>query len=202
VKIEFWFDFASTYSYPTAMRIDSLAAKKNVKIIWRPFLLGAIFNHQGWNDSPFNIYPVKGEYMWKDLGRVCDDLEIPFNRPKIFPQNGLLAARVATRFSEAPWVSSFVKSVYAANFEHGKEISSQEVIENCLSRCGENAVSVIKEATLPKSKEILREQTIEASKRGIFGAPSFYAGNELFWGNDRLERAIKWAADTKAKQTH
>ena len=198
MKIEFWFDFASTYSYPTAMRIESLAASKNVKIIWRPFLLGAIFSNQGWNDSPFNTYPVKGEYMWKDLGRICVDLEIPFVRPKIFPQNGLLAARVATRFSEAPWVSSFIKSVYAANFEHDEEISSLEVIENCLSCSGENVASVIKAATLPESKEMLREQTDEASKRGIFGAPSFYVGNELFWGNDRLERAIKWAADVKA----
>ena len=198
MKIEFWFDFASTYSYPTAMRIEHLAASKNLKLVWRPFLLGVIFNKQGWNDSPFNIYPAKGEYMWKDLMRVCEDLQIPFTRPNIFPQNGLLAARVATRFSEAPWVSNFIRSVYSANFEHNQEISSADIISSCLDCSGENVGSILNEANSQASKDMLREQTDEAYKRGVFGAPSFYVGNELFWGNDRLERAIKWAADEKA----
>lgn len=194
MNIEFWFDFASTYSYPTAMRIEHLVAQKNLKIIWRPFLLGVIFNKQGWNDSPFNIYPAKGEYMWKDLMRVCRDLEIPFNRPTIFPRNGLLAARVATRFSESPWVPSFIRSVFSANFEHDQEISSPDIISSCLDCSVKSVDSILKEAHSPESKDMLREQTDEAYKRGIFGAPSFYVGNELFWGNDRLESAIKWAA--------
>lgn len=198
MKIEFWFDFASTYSYPTAMRIEHLAASKNIKITWRPFLLGVIFNKQGWNDSPFNIYPAKGEYMWKDLMRVCEDLQIPFKRPTIFPQNGLLAARVATRFSESPWVSNFIRSVYSANFEHNQEISSPDIISSCLVCSGENVGSILNESNSQASKDMLREQTDEAYKRGIFGAPSFYVGNELFWGNDRLERAIRWATDEKA----
>lgn len=198
MKLDFWFDFASTYSYPAAMRIESLALTQNVEIRWRPFLLGAIFNKQGLNDSPFNINPVKGNYMWRDLCRVCEDLKIPFNRPKIFPQNGLLAARVATRFSDAHWISSFVRSVYSANFEQSKDISSQDIIENCLSCSGENAALIIKEATSPRSKERLQEQTALAEELGIFGAPSFYVDDELFWGNDRLERAIKWAVETKA----
>lgn len=197
MKIEFWFDFASTYSYPTAMRIESLAESQNLEIVWRPFMLGAIFNRQGWNDSPFNIYPVKGEYMWRDLSRVCGDLQIPFFRPKIFPQNGLLPSRVATTFSEAPWVSSFIRSVYSANFEHNQDISSPEVIENCLNCSGENVASIIKKANTEESKNRLRKQTEDAEKKGIFGAPSFYVGKELFWGNDRLERAIQWAGDKK-----
>ena len=197
MKIEFWFDFASTYSYPAAMRIESLATSQNVEIMWRPFLLGAIFNKQGWNDSPFNIYQAKGEYMWRDLTRVCEDLQIPFTRPKDFPQNGLFAARIATAFSEAPWISNFIRSVYSANFEHNQDISSPEVIANCLSCSGENSALIIKEASAQESKNMLRKQTQDAGKRGIFGAPSFYVGKELFWGNDRLERAIKWAADEK-----
>lgn len=198
MKIEFWFDFASTYSYPTVMRIESLAANANIDIVWRPFLLGAIFNQQGMDDSPFNIYPVKGEYMWRDLYRICRDMPVPFMRPDIFPQNGLLAARVATRFSSAPWVSDFVRSVYSANFEHNKDISSSLVIENCLVSSREDVPSIMKEAMSQKSKQMLREQTDEASQRGIFGAPSFFVGNELFWGNDRLESAINWATETKS----
>jgi 2-hydroxychromene-2-carboxylate isomerase len=70
--IEFWYEFASTYSYPAAMRIERLAADAGVVLLWRPFLLGPIFKGYGWNDSPFNIYAAKGQYMWRDLARVCE----------------------------------------------------------------------------------------------------------------------------------
>ena len=100
MNIEFWFDYGSTYSYPAAMRIESLLVGKNINVLWRPFLLGAAFKEQGMNDSPFNTYPDKGEYMWRDMKRICSDINIPFNRPKHFPQNGLLAARVTERFSD------------------------------------------------------------------------------------------------------
>jgi 2-hydroxychromene-2-carboxylate isomerase len=131
------------------------------------------------------------------MARVCSDLGIPFNRPDIFPQNGLLAARVTTRFSGESWIPSFIRNVYLANFQHNADISSPEIVENCLPLEIDKA-SIMKEATSPESKLMLRKQTDEAEERGIFGAPSFYVGNELFWGNDRLERAIQWAADTTA----
>ena len=66
-KLEFWYEFASTYSYPAAMGIEALAETAGVEVVWRPFLLGPIFGEQGWNDSPFNIYPAKGRYMWRDM---------------------------------------------------------------------------------------------------------------------------------------
>src|SRR5262245_51053650 len=69
--LDFWFDFASTYSYPAATRISPLAAIAGVTIRFRPFLLGPIFKAQGWETSPFNLYPAKGRYMWRDLERLC-----------------------------------------------------------------------------------------------------------------------------------
>ena len=93
--LDFWFDFASTYSYPAAVRIGALAARADVRVRFRPFLLGPIFKAQGWTTSPFNLYPEKGRYMWRDLERLCADLDVPFRRPDPFPQNSLLAARVA-----------------------------------------------------------------------------------------------------------
>jgi 2-hydroxychromene-2-carboxylate isomerase len=93
--VQFWFEFASTYSYPAAMRIERAAAKRDVYLEWRPFLLGPIFAAQGWVDSPFNIYPAKGRYMWRDLERLCAGLGLPLRRPSRFPRSGLLAARVA-----------------------------------------------------------------------------------------------------------
>ena len=93
--LEFWFEFASTYSYPAAMRIEALGARAGVAIAWRPFLLGPIFQAQGWNDSPFNLYPAKGRYMWRDLERLCEKHGLPYARPTIFPQRSILAARLA-----------------------------------------------------------------------------------------------------------
>src|SRR6185369_6577026 len=93
--IEFWFEFASTYSYPAAWRVEELARDAGCEVAWRPFLLGPIFAGQGWNDSPFNVYPAKGKYMWRDLARVCAKHDLPLRHPSQFPRNGLLAARVA-----------------------------------------------------------------------------------------------------------
>ena len=93
--VDFWFDFASTYSYPAAMRIGDAAERAGVAVRFRPFLLGPIFKAQGWDTSPFSIYEAKGRYMWRDLERLCAGLELPFRRPEPFPQNSLLAARIA-----------------------------------------------------------------------------------------------------------
>ena len=72
LPIEFWFEFASTYSYIAAMRIEAEAELRGIRVDWRPFLLGPIFFAQGWKDSPFNLYPAKGRYMWRDMERLCD----------------------------------------------------------------------------------------------------------------------------------
>src|ERR1700691_2135728 len=94
-SLDFWFDFASTYSYPTAMRIVPLPSTAGVTVKFRPFLLGPIFKAQGWNTSPFNLFPAKGRHMWRDVERICAALKLPFQRPEPFPQSSLLAARVA-----------------------------------------------------------------------------------------------------------
>ncbi len=198
MKIEFWFEFASTYSYPTAMRIEALAAARGVQVAWRPFLLGPIFQQQGWNDSPFNIYPAKGRYMWRDMQRVCESLDFPLRRPTVFPRNGLLAARVVCAHSEQAWVPAFVRSVYSANFADDADISSPALVEQCLSRLGQDAATILAEAQTPAAKDKLKAQTAEAMERGIFGAPSFVVGKELFWGNDRLEDALAWVARSSA----
>lgn len=194
VTIEFWFDFASTYSYPAAMRIEGLAAAWGIPVAWRPFLLGPSFRAQGWSDSPFNLYPAKGRYMWRDLARISEGLRMPFKRPSVFPRNGLLAARVACRFSEAAWLPGFVRAVYAANFEHDRDIADRAVIERCLLAAGQDPATVLPTAEAPSAKAALRAQTAAAVRLGIFGAPSFLVDRELFWGNDRLESALAWHA--------
>jgi 2-hydroxychromene-2-carboxylate isomerase len=193
--IDFWFEFASTYSYPAAMRIERVAAAKGVTVSWRAFLLGPLFREQGWNDSPFNLYPAKGRYMWRDLERICEADGIPFRHPSVFPRNGLLAARVTARFAKAEWLPAFVRAVYGANFEKDLDISSPDVVAHCVAQASQDPAPVLKEAQTPEAKEMLRSQTEEASRLGLFGAPSFVIGNELFWGNDRLESALSWAVE-------
>jgi 2-hydroxychromene-2-carboxylate isomerase len=192
MAVEFWFEFSSTYSYPAAIRIEALAQSEGVPIIWKPFLLGPVFRAQGWRDSPFNLFPVKGRYMWRDLERICEELAIPFRRPSQFPSNGLLAARISCWFATKPWVPEFVRSVYRANFAEDLDISSASVLESRLDSLGQPGAALIQQAQLPESKEKLRAQTENAIALGIFGAPTFVVGPELFWGNDRLEEAISW----------
>ena len=192
-SMEFWFDFASTYSYPAAMRIDQLAETASVPIAWRPFLLGPIFAAQGWNDSPFNIYPAKGRHMWRDVERICAKGGIPLQHPSRFPRNGLLAARVANHFAPAPWVPTFCRSVFLANFAEDREIADPEVLRDCLDRLGLSGAALIAEAQSETAKASLRTAVAHAQEIGLFGAPSFVVAGEVFWGNDRLDDALTWA---------
>jgi len=191
-ELQFWFEFASTYSYPAAMRIEAQCAVVGVQLRWRPFLLGPIFAAQGWNDSPFNIYPSKGHYMWRDLERICARAGLPLRRPTQFPRNSLLAARVACAAADAVWLPGFVRGVYRANFAEDRDIAAPAVLADVLAGLGVSAEAILAAAQSAEVKQRLRAHTDEAMRRGIFGAPSFTVGEELFWGNDRLEDAVAW----------
>ena len=190
--MEFWFEFGSTYSYPTALRIEKMCREAQVELRWRPFLLGPIFSSQGWSDSPFNIYPAKGHYMWRDLERVCAGLDIPFLRPSVFPRNGLLPARIACWFEDESWLPEFVRRVFVANFAADRDISDTDTIGEILQELG-LPTTVLTMAGSQEAKLKLRSETERARTLEIFGAPSFTIGRELFWGNDRLEAAVAWA---------
>lgn len=190
--IQFWFEFGSTYSYLSVMRIERVAKDAGVPVEWKPFLLGPIFRSQGWDTSPFNIYPAKGRYMWRDIERLCVKYGIPFKKPTQFPRNGLLAARVARIAASEGWCSEFTKAVFRANFAEDRDISDPVIISGALESIGRNGIEVIRRAESPENKESLRNQTQRAVGLGIFGAPTFVVGDEIFWGNDRLEDAIDW----------
>jgi 2-hydroxychromene-2-carboxylate isomerase len=194
--LDFWFDFASTYSYPAAMRIGPLAAAAGVTVRHRPFLLGPIFKAQGWDSSPFNLYEAKGRHMWRDLERLCADLGLPFRRPDPFPQTSLLPARVTLVGLGDGWGDEFCRAVFRAGFAEGRRIDDLAVVRGILTDLKLNPKSVLDTAQSDGIKQRLRHQTDEAQWLGIFGAPTFVTGDgELFWGNDRLERALQWARD-------
>ena len=194
---EFWYEFGSTYSYPAAMRIETLANEAGVEVRWRPFLLGPIFQTQGWNDSPFNIFAAKGRYMWRDLERVCETEGLALKLPPVkFPQNGLKAARLALAGESQGWTPAFTRAVFTENYAEQEDISEDATLREILVALGVDAEAALAAANAAENKDALRRQTEEAASRGLFGAPSFTIGDELFWGNDRLEAALEWAKST------
>ncbi len=192
-KLEFWYDFASTYSYLSAMRIDAAAEKARIEVIYRPFLLGPIFKAQGWSTSPFNLFPAKGQYMVRDIARLAAVRGLPFRMPETFPANGLQAARLALSGETEGWIAPFTRAVFEAEFGEKHDITDPGVLASALQRIGVDAKAALARSTTPEIKERLRAQTEVASARGIFGAPTFIATDgEFFWGDDRLDQAIAW----------
>jgi len=193
-QLTFWFEFASTYSYLSAMRIEEMAAQACVEIAWKPFLLGPIFKAQGWDTSPFNLYPAKGKYMVRDIERIAQARGLSFRLPEPFPQNGLPAARLALAGLEEGWGPAFIKGVYRAEFADGRNIASPETLAAELASAGADSAHASARAQTPEIKAKLRANTEEAQAAGIFGAPGFTTGSgELFWGDDRLEQALAWS---------
>lgn len=190
--VEFWYEFASTYSYVAALRVEAAADAAGVTLVWKPFLLGPIFKRQGWDDSPFNLFPARGRYMWRDIERLCARYGHPFRRPARFPRNSLLAARVARLGGDEAWVPEFSRAVYRSNFAEDRDIADPEVIRGILRALGLPAEDLLMLAESSENKERLREQTERAWNLGIIGAPTFVVDGEIFWGNDRMEEAFAW----------
>ena len=191
--LEFWFDFASTYSYIGASRIESLCRQASVPFVWRPFLLGPIFQLQGWNTSHFNLNERRKAYMWRDIERLAQKYGLPWNRPSVFPRNTTLACRVAAAFSDAPWISGFINAAFVANFRDDLDLNDTNVVTMLLQSVGADAPVVLEQALNSERKGYLRRNTEEAIRRGIFGAPNCFVGEELFWGEETLDDAIEWA---------
>lgn len=190
MKLEIWIEFASTYSYLTVMRVEDVLQRAGVEYEWRPFLLGPVFQAKGWETSPFVLDPVKGAYMWRDVERRAERLGLAFKRPSIFPANGLKAARIMMAALDEPWCGAFARAVFRAQFEDGADISTDDMLANALESCGVDPGEWFARASDTATKVALRKQTERAQQIGIFGAPSFTVGEELFWGDDRLDDAL------------
>ena len=194
-KLDFWYEFASTYSYLAALRIGALAQERKMDIAWRPFLLGPIFKVQGWDSSPFNLFPAKGAYMWRDIERLCDAQGLKFRKPEPFPQSSLLPARLALTPEVTPARAEFSRQVYLAHFAEGARLDDQAVLRGIVESLGLDADAALAQAHSAEVKFSLRQATEEAMRLNLFGAPSFVTPKgEVFWGNDRLESALSWAA--------
>ena len=193
-SIEIWFEFGSNYSYLSVMRIEALAQKHNIQIVWKPFLLGPIFKSLGWESSPFVVQTSWGKYVWKDMKRQCQKYNLPWKQPTRFPRAAILPMRVAVYAREKPWMAEFCRTIMQYNFVNDVEINEKEIVSNALTSLGLPATRILAEAQSEQNKPLLRQFTEEAQQREIFGAPTFFVGDEMFWGNDRLDDAIDFAA--------
>jgi 2-hydroxychromene-2-carboxylate isomerase len=197
-RLDFWYEFASTYSYLAALRIEAQAHEKGVGIAWRPFLLGPIFKAQGWDTSPFNLFPAKGAYMWRDLERLSAAQGLSFRKPDPFPQSSLKAARIAWTDGVEPRRAEFSRRVFLAQFAEGLRIDADTVLEDILKGLDLDAAAIMAQSRADQVKLRLRKETEEAMRLNLFGAPSFVTEDgEIFWGNDRLEAALNWALQAR-----
>ena len=194
-EIEFWFEFASNYSYLSVMRIEDAAARHGVRIAWKPFPLGPIFRELGFATSPFLLQKEKGAHMWQDMIRQCRKYGLSWTKPSVFPRPSILPARVALLGAQEPWIGAFSRRVMELNFVHDEDINNAERLAPILTELGLPAPELLEQAQAEATKTRLREQTDEARRRGIFGAPTFFVGSEMFWGNDRLDDALLFASE-------
>lgn len=191
--IDFWYEFASPYSFLAAMRIADVAKEKGVEVKWRPFLFGAIFKMMKLPTPPMQLTPQKFEYMWLDVVRQAKHRGFSLNPPPEFPRGAVLPSRVALIGLGEDWGEEFSRRVFQANFVHGEDIATPEVVGKILEEMDQDAAAILEQASSQEIKDQLRAQTQEAFDIKIFGVPTFMVGDEMFWGDDRLELALEAA---------
>ncbi len=189
--LEFFYDFVSPYSYLASTRVEAEVTRVGGKLRFRPFLLGGVFNATG-NKAPIEN-PAKGRHLATDLGRWAKRLGVPFAWPAQFPLLTVLPLRAAFAAEKAGVLVPYTHAVFRAYWAEGRDISSPAVVQEVATKAGLDGAALVAEA--PGFKDALKAQTQEAVDRGSFGAPTFFVGEEMFIGNDRLDFAIEALAD-------
>ena len=183
--LEFFFDVASPYTYLASTRIDADASAAGVQVTWRPFLLGAVMKATG--NQPPALVLARGRYMYKDLLRWSKRLNVPFKMPAVFPVSSLTAQRILAASTDPATTRDTAHRLFQAYWVNDRDIGDHKVLVEIL---GSEAVA---SAQTELAKDALRAHTSDAISRGAFGAPTFYAGDRMYFGNDRLDWAIEAA---------
>ncbi len=192
--LEFWLTAGSTYTYLTVSRIGPMAARAGLRLRLRPFYLGRIFREDGF--WPFHPDTARTAYMWRDIARQAQARGLTPALPAPYP------APATERANRIVWAAeeeqgqglAVLQHAYRAWFEEGHPPGEEPSLTRSLRGAGLEPAAILARADSPEAEAALVAATAEARARGIFGAPSFVAGEELFWGDDRLEQALAWAA--------
>jgi 2-hydroxychromene-2-carboxylate isomerase len=183
--IEFFWDPASPFTYLAATQIEALAADCNAELIWKPFLLGKVFEATG-NRPPVSV-PAKGKHLFQDLRRWATFYGVPLQFPKSFPVNSVTPERAAIAAANAGKGPEFARAVMTAHWGDGRDISLPDELKAIATSVGLDGDAILAATQDAAVKETLKGNTEDAIRRGVFGAPTFFVGDEMFWGNDRLE---------------
>jgi 2-hydroxychromene-2-carboxylate isomerase len=191
--LDFFFFYGSIHTYLSAMRITALAAPGAIAIRWRPFNLRAILIEQ--NNTSFARNPVRLAYNWRDIARRAARMGIAFAGPAPYPADpDLLALRVGTVAAAEGWCADYTRATFAAWFLDKRVAGAPESVAHVLAGLGRPAAEILARAAAPDIAERLATETDAARALGIFGSPTFAVGNEIFWGDDRIEDAIAFAS--------
>lgn len=182
-RIEFFYDIGSPYSYLAATRMDAVAAATGATVVWRPFLLGGVFKASG--NQPPAVLPARAPYLLKDIQRCSAQMDVPFRMPGLFPINSLVAMRTLAGMPEAELPAASMK-LFRAYWFDGADIGAPDMVASVL---GAEAVARASDEAV---KQKLKDSSEEAVRRGAFGAPTFFVGNEMFFGHDRLDQLAWW----------
>ncbi len=193
IEIDFYFFYGSIHSYLSVMRIDAVAAPANVKINWRPFNLREILVEQ--NNTGFVKNDVKMNYLWHDIERRAVRLKIPFSGRAPYPADpDLLALRVGVIAAQEGWCREYSIATFHAWFTEHLAPGVGSHVERVLGSLNKDPRLIIDRAVSAEGDQLIEDVTDSARRRGIFGAPTFVAGSEIFWGDDRLEEALDFAS--------
>lgn len=181
-KLEFFYDYVSAYSYIVNNQVESL---EDTEVIFRPMLLGAVMQASG--NSPPGTVPAKGRYLGTDLRRWAQLYDIPFRFNSIFPQNTMSALRVAIAAQRRGQFHDIHGVLFDAMFVHDQDLSDKDTLMKLISAAGLDADELMDEITQQSIKDELKANTEDAISRGVFGAPTFFVGDDMFFGNDRMD---------------
>jgi 2-hydroxychromene-2-carboxylate isomerase len=191
--MEFFFDYGSPFSYLADTQLPGIAARTGASIVYRPMLLGAVLKATG-NSSPMGV-PAKGRYMGRDLERWAKHYGIGFKRnPFPFLSNTLRLMRGAVGSQKLGVFDRYHPAVFSAAWGNAVDLGDEAAFRAVLRGAGIDADELLRSVDDQSTKDELRRATEVAVERGVFGAPAFFVGDELFWGNDRLdfvERALR-----------
>jgi 2-hydroxychromene-2-carboxylate isomerase len=176
------------------MRIEQPAQRHDGRIVWQPLLLGPIFRALALESSPFVLCEEKGAYVWQDMMRQCRKYGLRWTQPSTFPCLGVQPLRPALLRAEQAWIGAFCRRVMELNVVLDQDINDPAPMARILSDLGLPAAELLAQAQSAPAKLRLREQTELARQNGISGAPTFFVGTEMVWGNDRRDDALLLAA--------
>ncbi len=186
-SLDFYFYFSSPYGYLASERIDGIAAQHGRSVTWRPMLLGAVFQKIG--GSPLVNQPMKGPYSQHDMLRSARLHGITFNVPDNFPVNSIAACRAYYWLadSDAATARDFAQALYRGYFVENRDLSQPETVVEAAQALGLDGDALVAAVQDQAIKDRLRAENDAAIERGVFGSPTVFVGDEMFWGHDRME---------------